>query len=95
MLNKTANKCDFLIWEFHKNGTNPEAFRQACRIGNMKGVRYGVDSPNELYDLSKDISETNNSAAEYPELVERMGKIFKEERSDNIHYPYGGVDPKE
>lgn len=90
LIGQTNSNRNFLNWEFHKNGTNPEAFRQACRIGNMKGVRYGVDSPTELYDLSIDISETNNIADQHPELVRQMEKIFKEERSDNVHYPYGG-----
>lgn len=84
-------KREFLNWEFHKNGGNPEAFRQAARIGNMKAVRYGVDSPTELYDLSTDISEANDIAKQHPEIVERMNKIFREERSKNPHYPYGGA----
>jgi arylsulfatase A-like enzyme len=90
LLGKTGSKRDFLNWEFQKNGNDPKAFRQACRIGNMKGVRYGIHSPTEIYDLSKDISETNNIADQNPELVKQMETIFKEERTENIHYPYGG-----
>lgn len=90
LLGQTTPKRDFVNWEFQKNGTNATAFRQACRIGNMKGVRYGINNPTELYDLSADISEKHNIAAQHPELVKRMEKIFKEERSENPHYPYGG-----
>ena len=82
---------DFLNWEYTNRRTEPEPFRQACRIGIMKGVRYGLDKPTELYDLSKDIAESNNIAEQYPELVKQMEKIFEEERSDNVHYPYGGI----
>jgi arylsulfatase A-like enzyme len=87
---EAANKRDFLNWEYSNEAKGPDAFRQACRIGNMKGLRYGVENPIEIYDLSKDISETNNIAGQHPDLVERIGKIFKEERSENVHYPYGG-----
>ena len=90
LLNKSGNKRDFLNWEYHMHSMDSVEFRQACRIGNMKGVRYGAKSPTELYDLNIDIAETKNIANEYPELVRRMEKIFKEERSDNEHYPYDG-----
>lgn len=91
LLQHTVNKREFVNWEFQKNGNNPTAFRQACRIGNMKGVRYGINNVTELYDLSKDIGETNNIAEKHPKLVKHMEKIFKEERSENPHYPYGGL----
>jgi arylsulfatase A-like enzyme len=85
---EAGNKHNFLNWEYHNRGKNPNSLRQACRIGNMKGVRYGIESPTEIYDLSTDISETKNIADQHPELVMRMEKIFKAERVDNIHYPY-------
>lgn len=83
-------KRDFLNWEFQRNGTKASSFRQACRIGNIKAVRYGIDSPTELYDLSNDISENNNIADQHPDLVNQAEEIFKKERSENPHYPYGG-----
>lgn len=83
-------KRDFLNWEFFKPGYAKENFRQAARIGNMKAVRYGVDSPIEIYDLSTDISEKNNIAQQHPEMVQKVEAIFKEERNENKHYPYGG-----
>lgn len=86
---KTENKRAFLNWEFHKNGKNPDAFRQAVRIENLKAVRYGVDSPIELYDLSVDISESNDIADAHPEVIEKVARIFIEQRSENPHYPYG------
>ncbi len=60
----------------------------------MKGVRYGVNSKTELYNLEIDISETNNIADQHPELVKKMEQIFKEERSENVHFPYGGYGEK-
>ena len=87
---KTPHSREFLNWEFHKYGSGEGNFRQALRMGNMKGLRYGVNSETELYDLETDISESNNIADQHPELVKKMEEIFKEERSDNVHYPYGG-----
>lgn len=88
---KPGSEREFLNWEYTNWSRDPDPFRQSCRIGNMKGVRYGPERPTELYDLSKDIAESNNVADQYPELVMRMEKIFAEERSDNVHYPYGGI----
>ena len=62
-------------WEFQLSGwfqTLPDGgFRQAARIGDWKAVRYGVDSPIELYDLSEDISESHDLSDEHPEIVRK------------------------
>ncbi|MBR8536152.1 sulfatase-like hydrolase/transferase [Carboxylicivirga sediminis] len=85
---------EFLNWEFQLDGwfrTMPKGgFRQSARIGNWKGVRYGIDSNIELYNLDIDIKEQNNIAAEHPEIVELMEQAFKN-RSDNEAFPEGGV----
>lgn len=86
---ESQNAHEFLNWEFQKVGSSPKNFRQAVRIGKMKGVRYGVNTPIEIYNLETDISETKDLAADYPVLVERVNKIFLEERTDNDHFPYG------
>jgi hypothetical protein len=80
----------FLSWEFHSYGMEESNFRQAVRIGNMKGVRYGVNSKTELYDLDNDISENSNIASQHPDLVKKIEKIFEEEHAYSEHYPYGG-----
>lgn len=86
---KTQNEHEFLNWEFHRVGNKEISFRQSVRIESMKGVRYGVDNPIELYNLEVDISEEHNIAPDHPELVERISKIFIEDRTENIYYPYG------
>ncbi|MBH54572.1 MAG: arylsulfatase [Opitutaceae bacterium] len=67
----TQTKHDFLYWEFHERGG-----RQAIRKGNWKGVKYDINNiPGaklELYDLSKDIDETTNLVAEFPDVVEEL-----------------------
>ncbi|RKR14337.1 arylsulfatase A-like enzyme [Maribacter vaceletii] len=75
----------YLNWE-----TSEKGFRQSIRINHLKGVRYGVNSTIELYDMNTDISETKNIAAKYPELIQKIDSIFKNDRTENQYYPYGG-----
>jgi arylsulfatase len=61
---------EYLYWEFPAYGV-----QQAVRSGNWKAVRSGVDRgdpPFELYDLSNDISEQYNIAADHPDIVRRI-----------------------
>ncbi len=79
---------DYLYWEFHERGG-----RQAIRQGNWKAVRYDVfEDPNrdpELYDLSIDEGESNNLAAEYPELVARFSQLMTESRTQSPVFRFG------
>ncbi len=51
--------------------------RAAIRSGDWKLLRF-PDRPAELYDLSKDLSETQNLAREHPELVSHLyEKLFE------------------
>ena len=55
--------------------------RAVLREGDWKLLRF-ADRPPELYDLSEDISEQDNLAAEYPDKVKAMFKtIFEWESS--------------
>ncbi len=71
---------DYLYWEFHEKGG-----RIAARKGKWKAVRYDVlenpDGPLELYDLSQDVGETNNIAAQHPEIVQEMDSILHTART--------------
>ncbi|MDX1284193.1 MAG: sulfatase-like hydrolase/transferase [Draconibacterium sp.] len=91
---KEQNKHKSLNWEFQHVGWGKKlpngGFRQSARIENWKGVRYGINTETELYNLSEDISEKNNLASEHPEIVKQMEKIFKENRSETKGFPYGG-----
>lgn len=95
ILGKLQQQHDYLYWEFQMDGswqTLPNGgFRQAIRKGNWKGVRYGTSSNTELYDLSLDISEKNNLADKYPEVVEDINRLFKEAHQDTDYFPFGGV----
>ncbi len=63
-----------LYWAFYERGG-----RVAVRKGDWKLVKYDIDkNPDaqwELYDLSKDIGESNNIASRHPEVVRELAKI--------------------
>jgi arylsulfatase len=74
---------EFLYWEFPAYGG-----QQAVRMGKWKGIRRNMFEGNleiELYDLSEDLDESNNLAAENPDVVARIEMIMrKEHRSSSI-----------
>ena len=79
---------EYLYWEFHEKGG-----RQAVRMGHWKAVKYNVlqnpDARIELYDLSKDISEENNLAADFPEVVAEMESILEKARTPSKVFRFG------
>lgn len=76
---KSTRKHDYLYWEFFENG-----FDQAVRKGNWKAVKQREKGNRiELYDLSKDISETSDLALKHPTIVAEMGKIMSEARTES------------
>jgi len=70
-------KHEFLYWEWarynwSKRQNVPDGLTRAVRMGKWKAVLPKAETPLELYDLSKDIGEKNNVAAQHPDIV---GKI--------------------
>jgi arylsulfatase A-like enzyme len=96
LLGKVQEKHVYLNWEFQLSGwfqTLPDGgFRQSVRLGKWKGLRYGVNSKIELYNLNKDESETNDLSGKHPEIIRRISKIFKTSRNQAPAFPYGGVE---
>ena len=80
LANDNQAEHDYLYWEFHA-----QAGRVALRQGNWKAVRYNVGkAPNstlELYDLSIDPEESNNVAAQHPELVAKLDDLIQSART--------------
>ena len=70
---------EYLYWEYQ--GT------QAVRIGDWKAVRRGVDGEIELYDLSTDIAEQRDVAAQHPEIVARIAEIMRDGRTESQLFP--------
>jgi arylsulfatase A len=69
-------------WKLHL----PHSYRTlAGKPGGKDGkpVAYGqAETPLALYDLTKDVGETTNLAAEYPEVVERLKALAERARED-------------
>lgn len=62
---------EFLYWEFYEGGRS-----QAVRVGQWKGVR-PKGSTMELYDLESDLAESNDVAADHPDIVTRMDSLME------------------
>jgi arylsulfatase A-like enzyme len=80
---KPVSKPRFLYWEFFEKG-----FQQAVRYGKWKAVK--TKGKLELYDLDKDISETNDVASEYPDVVASIENYLKTSRTESPFWPVEG-----
>jgi arylsulfatase A-like enzyme len=74
---------EFLYWEFHEGG-----FQQAALFqGRWKGVRSGApDAPVRLFDLEADIGETNDFAADHPEIAARIDEYLRTARTPSVDW---------
>ncbi|MBK1875867.1 sulfatase-like hydrolase/transferase [Pelagicoccus mobilis] len=95
LLGQEQDEPDYLYWELQLDGwarVMPDGgFRQAIRVGDWKGVRYGASSPLELYNLTEDPGERRDLAALYPEIATDLIRLMHKARSENELFPYGGV----
>tara|TARA_Y100000588_G_scaffold391947_1_gene502155 strand:+ start:2480 stop:3874 length:1395 start_codon:yes stop_codon:yes gene_type:complete len=88
LLGKSQDLSDrFMYWEFHER-----TFQQAIRQGKWKAICSGLGAPLQLYDLSKDISESNNVADENPQIVAELESLLKTARSPSKNWPVEGLD---
>lgn len=72
-----------LYWEFSKQVGDPNSgvigeTYQAARKGQWKAVRYGFDAPLELYNITKDPSESKNLVNKHKNLAEEFLNLFEE-----------------
>ena len=74
---------EYLYWEFHEGG----ASKRAVRFGKWKAILPKPSGTIEIYDLSKDIHEDNNLAAERPDLVRTAGGYIKAGRTESARWP--------
>ena len=78
---------EYLYWEFHEKGG-----RQAVRMGDWKAVKYNVfkkpNAPIELYNLSNDIGEKKNVAAQNPQIVKKMEGLLKSARTQSSVFTF-------
>jgi len=80
----------YLYWEFPAYGG-----QQALRMGPWKAVRQQIFKQGlrtELYNLSKDPSESNNVASTYPAILSEMEKLMQDARTPSEKYPFKHLD---
>jgi uncharacterized sulfatase len=64
----------YLYWEFYPRGS-----KQAVRMGDWKAVRQPMFTGDvELYDMSNDIGEHDDVAAQHPEILARVRAVMDE-----------------
>jgi arylsulfatase len=63
------------LWFLHEGN-------RALRVGDWKIVASGADAPWELYDLSKDRSESQNQAAAKPEKLRELAQQWERETAE-------------
>ncbi|MEO0477546.1 MAG: arylsulfatase, partial [Planctomycetota bacterium] len=85
--NGNQTKHDYLYWAFYE-----QQGKQAVRLGKWKGVRLRVsknkDAPIELYDLSNDLGETKNIAADHPGIVEQIKTMMDQAQTPASFEPW-------
>ena len=67
---RRQKKHEYLFWGGAKT--------RAVRAGKWKAVKPDKNKNWELYDLSKDVGETNNLASEHPDVMDKMKKYASE-----------------
>jgi arylsulfatase A len=76
-----------LYWEFYEQGG-----KRAVRFGDWKVIQLGLDksldAPVEIYDLSKDLGETTNIAAQHPEIVAKAKELFSASRTPSPEWKW-------
>jgi arylsulfatase A-like enzyme len=81
---------EYLYWEFHEGGSS-----QAVLLdGRWKGLRLTRRSaPLQLYDLSRDVAEEHDVAAQNPGVVGRIEAILARARTEHPDWPLRDADP--
>jgi arylsulfatase A-like enzyme len=83
-------KHQYLYWAFYERGG-----KQAVRWGKWKGVRNNVskdpNSPLELYDLTEDVGETTNVAAQHQDVVTKLETFMQDAYTPSPDWSFGGA----
>lgn len=79
-----APKRDYFYWELHERSGGAI---QAIRWDDWKAVRPKPGGQVELYDLKKDLAESNNLADKHPELVKKAVETMNAARTPDPDWP--------
>ena len=89
----TQKQHSFLYWEYPEKGG-----QLAIRMGNWKAVKTSVrkdrTGPWELYDLTKDVSEITNIAAQHPDIIQQANAIVTREHTPTHINDWEIITPK-
>jgi len=76
-------KHEYLYWEYTKGKISS----RALRMGNWKAVQNKMKNSIELYDLGKDVGETNDLAKQHPDQVKAMTDIMQQAHEEPRDFP--------
>ena len=83
LLGREQKKHEFLYWEFKS--------KQAVRLGDWKGLRFGTKGKLELYNLKGDIGERNDVAGRHPDIVAKIETYMDTARADSELWPISEI----
>ena len=84
----TQPQHEYRYWEFYERGISQAVLLE----GRWKGLRLmETTAPIQLYDLSKDIGEEADIAAQHPEMVTRIAEIMRTAHVDNDRWKIPGL----
>lgn len=66
---------------FYWGHPSTEGLNEAVRMGRWKGIRLTPGAPVQLYDLARDLRETEDVAAQRPDLVARAAALMASSRT--------------
>lgn len=78
----------YLYWDY---GHCRDRYDQAVRLDDWKGIRLGMDSDIQLYDLSTDIGESRDVADRHPDIVKQIAQIMQSAPTPSERYPVGRI----
>lgn len=87
LLGHRQKEHECLYWELYPYWKSPDIVEQSVRMGKWKAVRQDQGKPIELYDLSADISEEHDVAAQHPDVVKRIEEILKKAHTHSDYWP--------
>ena len=76
----------FLYWEYYEGG-----FKRAIRWGPWKAVCLQRDGAWELYDLSQDLGEQQDVAADHPEILALIQAYARAAHTESENWPLKSI----
>jgi len=85
---KLDSSREYLYWDY---GHCRSRYDQAVRWKMWKGIRLGRGSKIQLYNLETDIGESQDVAAQHPEVVRQIAHLMETTAKPSDRYPIGKI----